>query len=218
MVSLNANDQPGQHVLASVLDVLSDGVVIFDCAFNLAWTNQWMNEKYADRMPLVGKKCYSVFGDGSEPAPIAPTRRALKPEPATPSSGPIHPSKIRNRGSPCLSLVSRQRLDLGAVGHVRDITEHRRAEEMLRDEISRRRILVDQSRDGIVVLDVEGKVVESNLGSPACLDTPWTRCLRCPCGTGRRWQQRKWYRAWSPRWTHGRSLRDPAPPQRRHVL
>jgi PAS domain S-box-containing protein len=38
-----------------------------------------------------------------------------------------------------------------------------RAEEALRDEVSRRRLLVEQSRDGIVLMDVEGRVVESNL-------------------------------------------------------
>jgi two-component system cell cycle sensor histidine kinase/response regulator CckA len=43
-----------------------------------------------------------------------------------------------------------------------DITEKKRAEEALRNEISRRRILVDQSTDGIVVLDQDGKVYEAN--------------------------------------------------------
>jgi two-component system cell cycle sensor histidine kinase/response regulator CckA len=48
-------------------------------------------------------------------------------------------------------------LTLGAV-----VTEHKQAEELLRYEISRRRILVDQSTDGIVVLDQDGKVYEAN--------------------------------------------------------
>jgi two-component system, cell cycle sensor histidine kinase and response regulator CckA len=44
----------------------------------------------------------------------------------------------------------------------RDITERKQAEELLQDEISRRRILVGQSTDGIVVLDQWGKVYEAN--------------------------------------------------------
>ena len=44
----------------------------------------------------------------------------------------------------------------------RDITERKQAEELLQDEVSRRRLLVQQSTDGIVVLDRNGKVYEAN--------------------------------------------------------
>jgi len=43
-----------------------------------------------------------------------------------------------------------------------DITERKKAEQALADEATRRRILIDQSRDGIVVLDQNGKVYETN--------------------------------------------------------
>ena len=44
-----------------------------------------------------------------------------------------------------------------------DITERKQAEEKLANEAIRRRILIEQSRDGIVVLDTNGKVYETNL-------------------------------------------------------
>jgi PAS domain S-box-containing protein len=50
----------------------------------------------------------------------------------------------------------------GLVGFAQDITDRRRAEEALADEDIRRRILMDQSSDGIVVIDGNGKVYESN--------------------------------------------------------
>ncbi len=43
-----------------------------------------------------------------------------------------------------------------------DITERKQAEERLRDEATRHRILIDQSSDGIVILDEKGKVYEAN--------------------------------------------------------
>lgn len=46
---------------------------------------------------------------------------------------------------------------------VRDITERKIAERHLSDELLRRRLLIEQSRDGIVVIDQYGKVRESNL-------------------------------------------------------
>ena len=48
------------------------------------------------------------------------------------------------------------------VAAIRDITERKRAEEALTDEATKRRILIEQSRDGIVVLDENGKVYEVN--------------------------------------------------------
>jgi PAS domain S-box-containing protein len=43
-----------------------------------------------------------------------------------------------------------------------DITERKKAEDTLADEATRRRILFDNARDGIVVLDESAKVVEAN--------------------------------------------------------
>jgi PAS domain S-box-containing protein len=48
------------------------------------------------------------------------------------------------------------------VGSILDLTERKASEQALADEAARRRILVDQSLDGIVTLDQDGKVFESN--------------------------------------------------------
>jgi two-component system, cell cycle sensor histidine kinase and response regulator CckA len=48
------------------------------------------------------------------------------------------------------------------VGTVHDITERKRAEQALASESIRRHILIEGSRDGIVVLDENGKVFEAN--------------------------------------------------------
>lgn len=48
------------------------------------------------------------------------------------------------------------------VGMLQDITEYKQSEEALAEEVSWRRILMEQSRDGIVILDQDGKVFESN--------------------------------------------------------
>lgn len=48
------------------------------------------------------------------------------------------------------------------MGSFVDITEQKRIEKALAEEAKRRRILIDQSRDGIVVMDGEGGVFEAN--------------------------------------------------------
>ncbi|MCC6486173.1 MAG: PAS domain S-box protein [Candidatus Hydrogenedentes bacterium] len=50
----------------------------------------------------------------------------------------------------------------GIYGVSQDISERKRVENALAEEAVRRRILVEQSRDGIVVLDQNGKVFEAN--------------------------------------------------------
>jgi PAS domain S-box-containing protein len=47
-------------------------------------------------------------------------------------------------------------------GVFRDISERKRMERAMANEVTRRRILIEQSRDGIVVLDENGKVYEAN--------------------------------------------------------
>ncbi len=47
-------------------------------------------------------------------------------------------------------------------GIFRDVTERKRAEAALADEATRHRILIDESSDGIVILDENGKVYEAN--------------------------------------------------------
>jgi len=45
---------------------------------------------------------------------------------------------------------------------IRDVTERRKAKQELADEMTKRKILISQSRDGIVTLDRNGKVYEAN--------------------------------------------------------
>lgn len=47
-------------------------------------------------------------------------------------------------------------------GSITDITERKEAEIKIAEEAVRRRILIEQSRDGIVIIDQDGKVFEAN--------------------------------------------------------
>lgn len=62
----------------------------------------------------------------------------------------------------CRVLKDKSGRPVGGISSARDITEQKLAEDALRDEAMRRRILTNQSRDGIVVLDEHGKVYEAN--------------------------------------------------------
>jgi PAS domain S-box-containing protein len=66
------------------------------------------------------------------------------------STGLFSAELINIGGEPCMISVAT------------DITELKQAEEALANEAIRRRILIEQSRDGIVILDQNGKVYEAN--------------------------------------------------------
>jgi PAS domain S-box-containing protein len=81
---------------------------------------------------------------------------------------PFEKRYIRKDGATRWVRVSGDVIDHGknkgslAIASVEDITERKKVEESLKDEAIRRRMLVEQSRDGIVVLDQYGKVYEAN--------------------------------------------------------
>jgi len=58
------------------------------------------------------------------------------------------------------------------VGTLRDITERRAAQAQIAREAVRRRELIEQSRDGVLVLDVRGEVLEANPAVAALLARP----------------------------------------------
>jgi two-component system cell cycle sensor histidine kinase/response regulator CckA len=53
-------------------------------------------------------------------------------------------------------------LTMGVVFTALDITDYKKAEQALKDEAIKHRILIEQSRDGIVILDQEGAAYETN--------------------------------------------------------
>ena len=67
--------------------------------------------------------------------------------------------KVYTEVSASLISFKQNQVDIAII---RDITERKQAEETLASEAVRRRILIEQSRDGIVVLDQDGKVYEVN--------------------------------------------------------
>ncbi|MCL5734575.1 MAG: PAS domain S-box protein [Actinobacteria bacterium] len=159
-----ATDASGQRFLLSAFDSIRDGFALLDDEGNLVWVNEWMKTRLASQMPLVGKNCHDVFP--GLPNSLLKLLRSHGPDRnAIRTHTLAYPSKGNAGAWLELSLThieDDEAESTGALLHVHDITERKLAEQMLTDEIARRRILVEQSRDGIVVLDDAGKVVESN--------------------------------------------------------
>ncbi|MBN1319571.1 MAG: diguanylate cyclase [Thermoleophilia bacterium] len=145
------------------LDAVEDGIVVLDKDFGILLANDAIEQLHPHKLPFAGKRCYETFHDRPEPCPGCPYARVLETgEPQTMLFEYAHDGLTQSYE------ISMYRLDdpdgevMGVVEHTKEVTERRLAEQRLRDEINRRRMMVEKSRDGIVIMDENGGVFEAN--------------------------------------------------------
>jgi PAS domain S-box-containing protein len=154
--------QAERNKLESLIGAMEYTLTIQDRDYNIIYQNEL--SRIASGGDHLGEKCYRAYEHRDKVCNGCPVEKAFKDgkshtaeRQTVPPSGEVAfwentASPIRDaRGEivSCLELA-------------RDITERKQAEKALADEVTRRRILVDQSLDGIVVLDEEARVVEAN--------------------------------------------------------
>lgn len=155
--------------LSNILSSIHDGISILDKDMNILMVNTTMKQWYAHAMPLVGKKCYAAYYGRSEPCKLCPSCQTIK------TGNPAHEvmPRINAVGTVTgwLDLHSYPLIDVstgefaGVIEYVRDITEHKKADEALRESERKLRSIIGQSPDGIVLTDEQGVVIEWNLGA-----------------------------------------------------
>jgi len=152
--------QAEKNKLQSLIDTIEDHITIRDRDYNLIYMAEHVKKLWGDR---TGEKCYRVFEGQDKVCDGCPAEKAF-------SDGKSHTSERKtvisgevafweNTANPIRDAGGRV---VSCLELAKNITERKKAEQALADEATRRRILVDQSRDGIVVLDENGKVYEAN--------------------------------------------------------
>ena len=159
------NDDAKRTVhLADAFDAIQDGIVIMDREAKIIWANAWMKTYYPEHAPFVGRSFPDAFATMTGSSFERPCANAISTgEPQSFVRAYVDPTgaerwlevriyRLEGSGDGCT----------GAVAHFTDVTERRRMEEEREAEAARRRVLVQHSRDGIVVVDRDGAVVEAN--------------------------------------------------------
>ena len=154
--------QEEQNKLQSLIGAMEYTLTIQDKDFNIIYQNE--ASKLSSGGDHIGEKCYRVYEHRDTVCDGCPVAKAFK-------DGKSHHAERRriepsgeitfweNTANPIRDANGKI---VSCLELARDITEHKNAEGALDDEATRHRILIEQSRDGIVILDQNGKVYEAN--------------------------------------------------------
>ncbi|HUT88111.1 MAG TPA: PAS domain S-box protein [Thermoguttaceae bacterium] len=152
--------EENERFLQEVFDSIQDGITIRDRDLRVIQTNRWVERKFPSEMPLAGKKCYRAFQKRESPCPWCPAIPTME---TGKSHSQVVPYPSAENPTGWLELTAFPMEDaegnvVGAIEHVRDITERKRTEERLRFLSS----AVEQTADGIAVADLQGNLLFVN--------------------------------------------------------
>lgn len=118
--------------LQSVFDSISDGITVLDCDHNVLRVNEWVENLYAGKGQLTGRKCYEVFMSREAPCPWCPCARAIQSgdRRAEVMPYPTAASAARWMEISAFPLKDETGRVVAVIKHMRDITTRRQADKV----------------------------------------------------------------------------------------
>jgi PAS domain S-box-containing protein len=152
-----------RNKLQSVIDAMQDDLTIQDKEYNIIYQNE--PARISSGGDRVGEKCYRVYEGQESICEDCPVKKAFKdgkPHTSERQRVPLPSGEFaffENIANPIRDVRGEvvACLEIG-----RNITERKKQEQVLADELTQHRLLIDKSLDGIVVLDEDAGVVEAN--------------------------------------------------------
>ena len=153
--------QAERNKLQSLVDAMEDGLTIQDRDYNIIYQGRVQRSIVGDHL---GEKCYRVYEGREEICEGCPVQRAFKDGKShTAQRMMVEPSgKISFWENTANPIKDASGEIISCLEINRNITERKKQEQALADELTQRRLLIDKSLDGIVILDEDGRVVEAN--------------------------------------------------------
>ena len=142
----------------NTFDAITDITTIHDEDFKIIRANKAFLEKFnVDKKQLNGKKYYEIFHGTDKPwpnCPLAKCKTSLKPE--------CEEVNDPNMGGTFListyPFLDEKGVFHGAIQQVRDITERKKTEEIIRSAKEFSENLIETAHDAIVCIDEDGRI------------------------------------------------------------
>ena len=153
-----------KRFLDNIFDAMQDGISVLDTDLNIVKVNSWMEKMYAGQMPLVGHKCYKAYHNRTSVCPWCPSVKTLQTG-ATNTEIVPYASGERQKGWLELTAFPIKNTDgevTGIIEYVKDITEHRKAEQALLRSEQRFREVVENAGEWVWEMDTKGLFTYAN--------------------------------------------------------
>jgi PAS domain S-box-containing protein len=147
-----------------IAEMGDDGIVVFDQAFNIVFSNQMASEIIGiSKEDLIGRNFFSVIGKGDkaflEGTAIrgAGTGEKLCTEMSIlTSQGHVKDAEV------CIALAESDTGEVKTYAYIRDITERKKFERDLKDSEEKLKNLFERVRHGLFLSSKEGKFLDCN--------------------------------------------------------
>ena len=141
-----------EQFLRDVFNGIEDGITVRDRDLTLLRVNRWIEQMFANEMPVVGKKCYRAFHNRDEPCPWCVAIKTM--ETGNVLSGVVFVPLAGGTGRwvelTVFPLRDAEGEIVGAIEHVKDVTDRKRVEDALRESEARYRAVVETQTEMVV--------------------------------------------------------------------
>jgi len=155
-----------QELLNSVFNSIQDGISILNPDLSIRYVNEKMNQWYANKVPLIGKKCYYCYHDAKVSCDPCPSKRCMDTGKMESdiviehSDEGNHPRWIELYSYPIIDSKTKE--ITGVAEFVKDITSQVLAKEELKQSEENLRTTLYSIGDAVITTDTNGFVTNMN--------------------------------------------------------